>query len=174
MDAGNRARLLTGTIPAGGGNISQQLLESTQGREGADALPERSSMWNVSIVTEVTGEEATAKVYVYDACGQIRQKKNFRIERQGIPKYRAELAVLLEALKELKPGCRLVLKPMQMPVGSAIRLGWAEGWRKRGWKTAAGKPHREAELWEQIMERLDGHQIREVKTQEGQGQEEKR
>jgi ribonuclease HI len=131
-------------------------------------------MWNVSIVTEVTGEEATAKVYVYDACGQIRQKKNFRIERQGIPKYRAELAVLLEALKELKPGCRLVLKPMQMPVGSAIRLGWAEGWRKRGWKTAAGKPPREAELWEQIMERLDGHQIREVKTQEGQGQEEKR
>lgn len=174
MDAGNRARLLTGTIPAGGGNISQQLLESTQGREGADALPERSSMWNVSIVTEVTGEEATAKAYVYDACGQIRQKKNFRIERQGIPKYRAELAVLLEALKELKPGCRLVLKPMQMPVGSAIRLGWAEGWRKRGWKTAAGKPPREAELWEQIMERLDGHQIREVKTQEGQGQEEKR
>lgn len=131
-------------------------------------------MWNVSIVTEVTGEEATAKAYVYDACGQIRQKKNFRIERQGIPKYRAELAVLLEALKELKPGCRLVLKPMQMPVGSAIRLGWAEGWRKRGWKTAAGKPPREAELWEQIMERLDGHQIREVKTQEGQGQEEKR
>jgi len=128
----------------------------------------------VSIVTEVTGEEATAKAYVYDACGQIRQKKNFRIERQGIPKYRAELAVLLEALKELKPGCRLVLKPMQMPVGSAIRLGWAEGWRKRGWKTAAGKPPREAELWEQIMERLDGHQIREVKTQEGQGQEEKR
>lgn len=128
----------------------------------------------MSIVTEVTGEEATAKAYVYDACGQIRQKKNFRIERQGIPKYRAELAVLLEALKELKPGCRLVLKPMQMPVGSAIRLGWAEGWRKRGWKTAAGKPPREAELWEQIMERLDGHQIREVKTQEGQGQEEKR
>ncbi len=131
-------------------------------------------MWNVSIVTEVTGEEATAKAYVYDACGQIRQKKNFRIERQGIPKYWAELAVLLEVLKELKPGCRLVLKPMQMPVGSAIRLGWAEGWRKRGWKTAAGKPPREAELWEQIMERLDGHQIREVKTQEGQGQEEKR
>lgn len=128
-------------------------------------------MWNVSIVTEVTGEEATARVYVYDTCGQIRQKKNFRIERQGIPKYRAELAVLLEVLKELKPGCRLFLKPMQMPVGSAIRLGWAEGWRKREWRTAAGKPPREAELWKQILERLDRHQIEEVKMQgqEGKG-----
>ncbi|EXU84497.1 ribonuclease H [Brucella melitensis 548] len=37
--------------------------------------------------------------------------------------------------------------------------GWIEGWKRNGWKTAAKKPVKNAELWQALDEARKAHKV---------------
>ena len=45
-------------------------------------------------------------------------------------------------------------------VSDAVTLGWAEGWRKKGWKRAGGAPAQNPDLWEKLLNLLKVHEVK--------------
>ncbi len=68
---------------------------------------------------------------------------------------RMELMAAIEALGALKRPSRVVLYTDSTYVRDGITK-WIHGWRRNGWRTAARKPVKNAELWQA----LDGAQAR--------------
>lgn len=72
---------------------------------------------------------------------------------------RMELTAVIEALKALKEPCEVIITTDSKYVSDAVTLGWAENWRKNGWKKADKKPALNADLWEQLLELLAQHKV---------------
>ena len=72
---------------------------------------------------------------------------------------RMELTAVIEALKALKEPCEVVITTDSKYVSDAVTLGWAENWRKNGWKKADKKPALNVDLWEQLLELLAQHKV---------------
>jgi ribonuclease HI len=71
---------------------------------------------------------------------------------------RMELTAAVEALKALKPGCVVALTTDSQYVRKGI-TEWMDNWKKRGWKTAAKKPVKNVDLWQQLNEQAGRHQV---------------
>jgi ribonuclease HI len=63
-------------------------------------------------------------------------------------------------------GLRAITRPMQVAlhtdstyVAHGFAKRWIDGWRRRGWKTAAGSPVANRELWEQLAEEVGRHRV---------------
>ena len=72
---------------------------------------------------------------------------------------RMELTAVIEALKALKEPCEVVITTDSKYVSDAVTLGWAENWRKNGWKKADKKPALNVDLWEQLLDLLSQHKV---------------
>jgi len=59
---------------------------------------------------------------------------------------RMELTAAIEALNLLKRRCDVILHTDSKYVSEGITK-WIEGWKARGWKTAAKKPVKNEDLW---------------------------
>lgn len=62
---------------------------------------------------------------------------------------RMELKAAIEGLAALKRPCQVVLTTDSQYVRKGI-TEWIHGWRKNGWKTAAKKPVKNADLWQAL------------------------
>lgn len=62
-----------------------------------------------------------------------------------------ELKAAIEGLKALKEPCEVDLYTDSHYLKKAFTEGWLEGWRKRGWRTAEGKPVKNRDLWEALL-----------------------
>jgi ribonuclease HI len=71
---------------------------------------------------------------------------------------RMELLAAIEGLKALKERCSVVLTTDSVYVRSGI-TEWLANWKKRGWKTAARKPVKNADLWQLLDEQNQRHQV---------------
>ncbi|MEG6508755.1 ribonuclease HI [Methyloligella sp. 2.7D] len=71
---------------------------------------------------------------------------------------RMELTAALEALKALKNPSTVELYTDSNYLRGGI-TGWIHGWKKNGWKTAAKKPVKNAELWQALDEAAARHKI---------------
>ena len=71
---------------------------------------------------------------------------------------RMELLAAIEGLKALKERCSVVLTTDSVYVRSGI-TEWMANWKKRGWKTAARKPVKNADLWQLLDEQNQRHQV---------------
>ena len=71
---------------------------------------------------------------------------------------RMELQAAIEALNALKRPSRVALYTDSQYVKGGI-TGWIEGWKRNGWKTAARKPVKNAELWQALDEAARRHEI---------------
>jgi len=69
---------------------------------------------------------------------------------------RMELCAVIEALRALKRPCRLEVWLDSEYVRKGI-TEWLAGWRVKGWRTAAGKPVKNVDLW-QTLDDLVAHQ----------------
>ena len=67
---------------------------------------------------------------------------------------RMELRAAIEALAGLNEPCDVVLTTDSEYVRKGI-TEWLENWKSRGWKTAAKKPVKNADLW-QLLEKESG------------------
>ena len=76
----------------------------------------------------------------------------------GTTNNRMELTAAIEALNALKRPCRVDLWTDSVYVRDGITK-WIHGWKRNGWKTAAKKPVKNAELWQALDEALKRHDI---------------
>jgi len=77
---------------------------------------------------------------------------------------RMELTAAIESLKALKRPCRVRMHSDSAYVVNAFRLGWVRRWQANGWRTAAGKPVDNQDLWLQLLDVLRSHQVEWVKV----------
>ncbi len=71
---------------------------------------------------------------------------------------RMEMQAAIEALKALKQPCRVDLYTDSTYVRDGITK-WLDGWKARGWKTAAKKPVKNADLWMELEEAAARHDV---------------
>jgi|TARA_B100000614_G_scaffold258649_1_gene281409 ribonuclease HI len=71
---------------------------------------------------------------------------------------RMELMAAIEALKALKEPCTVALYTDSVYVKDGISK-WIHGWKKNGWKTAAKKPVKNAELWQALEAERNRHDV---------------
>jgi len=71
---------------------------------------------------------------------------------------RMELTAAIRALQALIEPCEVVLHTDSKYVMDGMTR-WVEGWKRNGWKTAAKKPVQNAELWHELIEVAQHHQI---------------
>lgn len=71
---------------------------------------------------------------------------------------RMELMAAIQALETLKRPCSVALTTDSVYVKSGI-TEWLPNWKKRGWKTAARKPVKNADLWRRLDEAVQRHQV---------------
>jgi len=71
---------------------------------------------------------------------------------------RMELTAAIEALTALKRGCRVELYTDSTYVRQGI-MQWMHNWKRNGWKTAARKPVKNADLWRALDAACERHEI---------------
>lgn len=71
---------------------------------------------------------------------------------------RMELMAAINGLAALKRRCELTLYTDSQYVRKGI-LEWMPNWKKRNWKTANKKPVKNVDLWQQLDEEVQKHDI---------------
>ena len=71
---------------------------------------------------------------------------------------RMELTAAIEALQALRESCQVELTTDSTYVKDGITR-WLQKWKINGWKTAAKKPVKNADLWQQLDGVLGAHKI---------------
>ncbi len=71
---------------------------------------------------------------------------------------RMELMAAIEALKALKEPCQIELTTDSQYVQKGI-TEWLVNWKARNWRTAARKPVKNADLWQQLEAEVARHQV---------------
>ncbi len=72
---------------------------------------------------------------------------------------RMELMGVITALEALKYPCKVRLTTDSKYVVDGITKGWAQGWRKKGWKKSDGKPALNPDLWGRLLDLLETHEV---------------
>ncbi len=85
------------------------------------------------------------------------EKKLYGGERETTNN-RMELLAAIEGLKVLKEECLVTLTTDSQYVRKGI-TEWMANWKKNGWKTAAKKPVKNADLWKQLDECSNKHRV---------------
>jgi len=71
---------------------------------------------------------------------------------------RMELTAAIEALNALKEPCSVTLHTDSTYVKDGITK-WIKNWKNNGWRTAAKKPVKNADLWQALDEAVKHHTI---------------
>lgn len=73
---------------------------------------------------------------------------------------RMELTAAIKGLSALKEPCVVTLTTDSKYVADGITLGWAESWRKNGWRKADKKPALNPDLWEELLKLCEKHEVK--------------
>lgn len=71
---------------------------------------------------------------------------------------RAELLAAITGLNALKKPCKVKVVSDSQYVIKGI-TEWVAGWKRKGWRNAAGEPVKNRELWEQLVEAVAPHEV---------------
>jgi len=71
---------------------------------------------------------------------------------------RMELRAAIEGLKALKEPCAVTVTTDSVYVRDGIS-SWLANWKANGWKTAARKPVKNVDLWQQLDEQNQRHRV---------------
>jgi len=72
---------------------------------------------------------------------------------------RMELAAVINALNALNRPCSVKLITDSKYVVDGIGKGWVQSWKERGWYKKDNKPAANADLWEELLNILDIHNV---------------
>ena len=114
----------------------------------------------------------TVEIYTDGACignpgpggwGAVLRYENYQKEISGYESNttnnRMEITALIKALQMLKEPCKVKVCTDSKYVCDSISKGWALSWKKKGWKKSDGKPALNSDLWEQLLNLLEIHDI---------------
>ncbi len=71
---------------------------------------------------------------------------------------RMELMAVIQGLAALNRHCPVTITTDSKYVMQGIQ-SWIQNWKKNGWKTAAKKPVKNVELWQQLDAEVNKHQV---------------
>ncbi|MDH3588098.1 MAG: ribonuclease HI [Gammaproteobacteria bacterium] len=71
---------------------------------------------------------------------------------------RMEMTAAIRALEALKRPATVTLRTDSVYLLKGV-TEWMEAWKKRGWRTASRKPVKNRDLWEQMAEVIEQHEI---------------
>ena len=77
---------------------------------------------------------------------------------EGTTNNRMELMAAIRGLESLKRGASVRLHTDSTYVRDGITK-WIHNWKRNGWKTAAKKPVKNADLWQRLEAASEGHAI---------------
>ena len=111
------------------------------------------------------------RIYADGACrgnpgpggwGALIQTGEARIELHGGEAHttnnRMELTAVIRALESLAERSTVEVYTDSQYVQKGI-TEWLPNWKRRGWKTADKQPVKNAELWQQLEARANGHKV---------------
>lgn len=70
-----------------------------------------------------------------------------------------ELTAVIEALKALKEPCQVDLFTDSAYVCNAFLQDWISGWILKGWRNSKKEPVANKELWQELLELTNQHQV---------------
>lgn len=72
---------------------------------------------------------------------------------------RMEIMAVIAGLRALRQPSRVAVISDSKYVVEAMTKGWVRGWRARGWKKGDGAPALNADLWEELWQLTQRHQV---------------
>lgn len=72
---------------------------------------------------------------------------------------RMELLGVIKSLESLKFPCKVRLTSDSKYVIDGITKGWAKGWRKNNWRKSDKTEAKNPDLWEQLLDLLEIHEV---------------
>ena len=72
---------------------------------------------------------------------------------------RMELLAIISALKALNEPCKVFIHSDSKYVIDAVVLGWAKKWKANGWMRNKKDRALNVDLWQQLLELLDKHEV---------------
>lgn len=69
-----------------------------------------------------------------------------------------ELMAAIQGLEALSRPCEVILTTDSQYVRQGI-TEWIAGWKRKNWKTAAGKPVKNQDLWQRLDQAAEPHQV---------------
>jgi ribonuclease HI len=73
---------------------------------------------------------------------------------------RMELTGVIMGLKSLKEKCNVTIYSDSQYVGNGIEKGWAKKWRANGWMRNKKEPALNPDLWEQLLDLIEQHNVK--------------
>ncbi len=71
---------------------------------------------------------------------------------------RMEMMAVINAFKQLKEPCRVIVYTDSQYLKNGI-TSWINGWKRKGWKTSAGTPVKNRDLWEELDRLVHKHSV---------------
>ena len=73
---------------------------------------------------------------------------------------RMELRAVISGLEILREPCEVTVYSDSKYDVDAMKLGWARGWKEKGWKKSDGKTALNTDLWERLLSLSEMHRLR--------------
>lgn len=90
-------------------------------------------------------------------CGEV--EKELSGYEPDTTNNRMELTGVIEGLRALNRPCSVTLTTDSKYVADGLNKGWAKGWKARGWRKADKKPALNVDLWSQLLDLCEQHQV---------------
>ena len=71
----------------------------------------------------------------------------------------ATLEAIIAALRILQKKCSVRVFTQCEHILAAVRNGWCEQWQQAEWTNAKGKPVKNADLWNNLLEEMEKHDV---------------
>jgi len=77
---------------------------------------------------------------------------------------RMEMQAVIEGLRALTKPCHVKIHSDSALIVNAFNQNWIKNWKKRGWKKANKKPVENQDLWKEMLDAMEPHNVEWVKV----------
>lgn len=77
---------------------------------------------------------------------------------------RMEMRAIIEAFRALNKPCYVEVYSDSALIVNAFNSGWIDGWIRRNWKKADKNPVENQDLWQDMLEAMEPHDVRFIKV----------
>lgn len=104
------------------------------------------------------GGYGTVLQYV-DATGALHERE-LSAGYKKTTNNRMELMAVIVGLEALNRPCQVELYSDSKYVVDAFNQNWIGSWQKKGWKKSDGKPVKNTDLWQELLQAMAPHQVK--------------
>lgn len=90
-------------------------------------------------------------------CGEKRKELSGGFQRTT--NNRMELLAVIEGLATLKQPCTVTLYSDSNYVVNAMKKGWVQTWRRKGWRNSKNQPTPNVDLWKRLLSLREQHDV---------------